>query len=111
MRIPAMDRFLAVLGYLPFLFWVPIVGRRDSIFAQFHGRQSFVLWLLWFVPVVILFVLLAVLGQTNSVWVFSLVFLLTAVYLFMVLVGVLKTLVRERYRMPVVADVALFMRL
>jgi uncharacterized membrane protein len=34
---------LAALGYLPPLFLLPLLGRKDDAFARFHGRQSLVL--------------------------------------------------------------------
>jgi len=120
MRVPAVERLLAVVGYLPFLFWVPVVAKRDSMFCQFHGRQSGVLWGLWFVPTAILFVVsvfvLSGAGGGKSLdlmqaVIFGILGVLGIIYLVMVLVGIAKSLLRERYRMPVVADVALLLRL
>lgn len=105
MRIPPAERLLAVVGYVPFLFWIPIVGRRDSMFCQFHGRQSFVLWVLWLVPVVAATVTLFF---VNHVAVFLVMAAASLLYLLMSAVGMLKAAIRERYRMPVVADVALY---
>lgn len=120
MRVPAVERLLAVVGYLPFLFWVPVVLKRDSMFCQFHGRQAGVLWGLWFLPTVILlgvavFVLSGggpgkSLDFTQAV-IFGVLGVLLVVYLLMAFVGMVKSLLRERYRMPVVADVALLLRL
>jgi len=111
MRIPAAERALAMLGYVPFLFWMPVVFRRDSMFCQFHGRQSGVLWGLWIVPTVLASVALFFLDGPQTVWAFGAIALFTIVYLLMSLVGFLKAGLRERYRMPVVADVALLLRL
>lgn len=111
MRIPTSDRLITVLGYLPFLFFIPVRFRRQSLFAQFHGRQSGVLFGLWFILTLILFLVLAFVGAGLSVWFFGAIFLLSFVYLFFMLVGMMKVLLGERYRMPVVADVALMLRL
>ncbi len=111
MRIPAADRFMTVIGYLPFLFFVPVRFRRESLFAQFHGRQSGVLFGLWLIPCLVLFLVLAFVGAGLSVYFFGAVYLLTFLYLFFVLIGMIKVLLGERYRMPVVADVALMLRL
>ena len=115
MRIPAADRFMAFVGYVPFLFFIPVRFKRDSLFAQFHGRQSGVLFGLWLVACAVLFLVLVFLPdavQRNaSVYVFAIIFLLTGIYLLMALIGMIKVLLGERYRMPVVADVALRLRL
>jgi uncharacterized membrane protein len=111
MRIPAADRFLTVIGYLPFLFFVPVRFRRQSLFAQFHGRQSGVLFGLWLVPSLILFLVVAFTGAGLSAYFFGAIFVLTFAYALFMLIGIIKVLLGERYRMPVVADVALMLRL
>lgn len=111
MRIPTSDRLITVLGYLPFLFFIPVRFRRQSLFAQFHGRQSGVLFGMWFVLTLILFLVLAFVGAGLSVYFFGAIFLIGFLYLFFMLVGMMKVLLGERYRMPVVADVALILRL
>jgi uncharacterized membrane protein len=108
MRIPASDRLVAVLGYLPFLFLVPMLGKRDSLFAQFHGRQSMVLWVLWLFACALCLAGIFAFGVGPSPWFFGLMFVATLVYLFYAVVGMLKSATRERYRMPIVADVALY---
>src|SRR3989338_1141983 len=52
-------RILAAIGYLWILCLLPLLGRRESEFAQFHGKQglvltiaSFIVWLVAWVPVV-----------------------------------------------------------
>ncbi|MFO1533553.1 MAG: hypothetical protein ABR562_07680 [Thermoplasmatota archaeon] len=116
MRIPAVERLLAVVGYLPFLFWwIPIVLKRDSMFCQFHGRQSGVLWALWLIPTAILglvsvFVPTLTVGSASPFY-FGFLILYAGLYLLMSLIGIFKAAFRERYRMPVVADVALKMGL
>ena len=115
MRIPAADRFIALVGYVPFLFFIPVRFKRDSLFCQFHGRQSGVLWGLWIVPTLILFIVQFFLPDkvalSSSVYIFSVVYILLFVYLIMAFIGMIKVLLGERYRMPLVADVALRLRL
>lgn len=115
MRIPAADRVMALVGYVPFLFFIPVRFKRDSLFAQFHGRQSGVLFGLWLafclVVLAVLFFLPDAAQRGASVYLFAVVFLATGLYFLMAAIGMVKVLLGERYRMPVVADVALRLRL
>jgi uncharacterized membrane protein len=115
MRIPAADRVMALVGYVPFLFFIPVRFKRDSLFAQFHGRQSGVLFGMWLVLSLLLllvqFFLPEKVGLASSVYIFGAVYVLTGLYLLMAAIGMLKVMLGERYRMPIVADVALRLRL
>jgi uncharacterized membrane protein len=112
MRISGGERFMAALGYLLFLFVIPVKLRRDSMFVQFHARQGGVLFGLFFVVSLVLFIAMLFAGSglaaTVLIGVFFLVF---ALYVLFALIGLLKVALGERYRMPVVADVALMLRL
>jgi uncharacterized membrane protein len=113
MRISASERVMAFLGYLPFpLFLIPIKMRRDSMFVQFHSRQGAVLFCLWAALAVVLTLalLFAGAGMLATILI-GILFVLTFVWIVMALIGILKVLLGERYRMPVVADVALLLRL
>lgn len=117
MRVPAGERLLAVVGYLPFLpFWlIPVMARRDSMFDQFHGRQAGVLWGLWIAPLFLMFIVAVfvpslMVGTIGPIYIGTM-FILTGIYLLMSVIGIFKAMFRERYRMPVVADVALMLRL
>lgn len=39
-------RLPAILGYVPFLFFVPLFGAKKNKFALRHGRQAFVLFII-----------------------------------------------------------------
>lgn len=103
---------MALLGYLLFLFIIPVKLRRDSMFVQFHARQGGVLFGLWFILAFVLFIALLFAGSGLAATILiGVFFAITAVYLLFALIGILKVLLGERYRMPVVADVALMLRL
>jgi len=112
MRISGGERFMAAIGYLFFLFIIPVKLRRDSMFVQFHARQGGVLFGLWvLVSAITLFVALFTgAGFLTSVLIEVFV-VATIVYAIMAIIGLLKVALGERYRMPVVADVALLLRL
>ena len=112
MRISGGERFMAALGYLFFLFILPVKLRRDSMFVQFHARQGGVLFGLWAVLSFILLLVLLGAGSGLLATIFiGVFFLITFLYIVMALIGLLKVMLGERYRMPVVADVALLLRL
>ncbi len=113
MKISGADRVLALLGYLPVLFLLPLRLRRDSMFIQFHARQGMVLFLLWLAVTFVTMILLFFVANVPIVEpiVFALLFGVTILYVFFAAIGILKVLLGERYRMPLVADLALKMGL
>ncbi len=116
MRISGGERALSILSYLPLLWLVPLKANKESLFVQFHARQGMVLFLLWFlvcfVMVILLLTPLAALGEgVGSNVLFGVMAVASIVYLLLALIGIFKVALGERYRMPVVADVALMMRL
>src|SRR3989338_3806225 len=53
------EKILAAIGYLWILCLLPLLGKRQSEFAQFHGKQglvltitSFIVWLVAWVPLI-----------------------------------------------------------
>ncbi|MEO0072183.1 MAG: hypothetical protein ABIK10_01905 [candidate division WOR-3 bacterium] len=43
------ERILAAIGYIPFLFFIPLYVCRENEECQFHGKQSLVLLLIYIV--------------------------------------------------------------
>jgi fumarate reductase subunit D len=113
MRISGGERAMAVLGYLGFLFILPVKLRRDSMFVQFHARQGGVLFGLWFAAFLLVFIALIFAGEAAVLQtiLIAVLFVVSGLYLLFAIIGILKVLLGERYRMPVVADVALMLRL
>jgi fumarate reductase subunit D len=111
MRISGGERAMAALGYLAILFILPVKLRRDSMFVQFHARQGGVLFGLWLVLVLVVLIVAFFLPVGVQNYAIGVVLLLTVLYVLFALVGLLKVALGERYRMPVVADVALMLRL
>ncbi len=116
MRISGGERALAILSYFPLLWIIPLKANKDSIFVQFHSRQGGVLFFLWLIVCILMGILLitplAGLGDGVMVTVFFGVMAIASfIYLGLGLVGIFKVALGERYRMPVVADVALMLKL
>jgi len=113
MRIPVGDRMVAFLGYLPIAsLIIAWKVKRDNLFVQFHARQGALLFGVWllltFIGIVLLFIFET--GTMNAI-VFGYLFLLLFAYGLMVLIGLIKVLAGERYRMPLIADLALRLNL
>lgn len=102
---------MAALGYLAFLFILPVKLRRDSMFVQFHARQGGVLFGLWLALCLTILIVLFFLPVGIQNYGIGVMMVATLVYVLFALVGLLKVALGERYRMPVVADVALLLRL
>ncbi len=47
------NKIIAAIGYLGILCLLPLLGKKDSVYAQFHGKQGLVLCLLWVVTILI----------------------------------------------------------
>ncbi len=91
----ADNRFLAATGYLFILCLVPLTLRKDSKFAQFHGKQGLVLTiaavLLWFASFILTFV--PILGWLIMAagWISIMVF---------AILGILNALAGKFWEMP-----------
>lgn len=91
------NKLLAVIGYLGILCLIPLLGKKDSAFCQFHGKQGLVLFVAW----LILWAcnIVPVLGQ--------LVFFLGSVgLLVLVILGMVHTLNGEEWELPLLGKYA-----
>ena len=91
------SKFFAAIGYLSVLCFVPLLLKKQNKFAQFHGKQALVLFILE-VAASILKVVPA-LGDL----VFTVGFV---VFGMLSLVGIVKVLMGECWEMPVIYDIS-----
>jgi fumarate reductase subunit D len=89
-------RLAAVMSYIPFLCFVPLLNMRHNPEAIFHARQGLMLFLIELVAFLFLF-------DRISTFVFTAI-LIVAVALSMV--GVFFALQGRNYRLPIVGDLA-----
>ncbi len=68
------DKAIIILSYLFLLFLVPLLTKRDSVFAQYHAKQGLILAICWMIapftlflaPVAYVFcVVMAIIGIMN----------------------------------------------
>lgn len=50
------NKVVAAIGYIFILCLLPLLGKKDSEFAQFHGKQGLVLVICWFPGFIIGFI-------------------------------------------------------
>ncbi len=95
-------QFFAAIGYLSFLCFVPLVFKRGNSFAEFHGKQALVLFILEVGASIIKIV--PALGDL----VFTVAFVVFGI---LSLIGITKVLMGERWEMPVIYETASRIRL
>ena len=87
----------AAIGYLNVLCFVPLLLKRDNKFAQFHGKQALVLFILEVAASILRVV--PVLGEL----VFTVAFVVFGI---LSLIGIVKVLMGEYWEMPVIYEIS-----
>lgn len=90
-------RFFAAVGYLSFLCFVPLLLKRGNAFAEFHGKQALVLFILEIGACIVK--MIPVLGDL----IFTAAFVVFGI---LSLIGITKVLTGERWEMPVIYETA-----
>lgn len=95
---------LAALGYIPPLFLLPLLAKKDSSFCQFHGRQAMAMFIF-----LIAFQMLLWLFASSMALPFGfrmLVFLLKLSFIILFLVGMFSALGGKQTKIPPFATMA-----
>lgn len=90
-------QFFSAIGYLSFLCFVPLMLKRGNKFAEFHGKQALVLFILEVAAFI--FKVVPLVGDlicTLGVVVFGI----------LSLIGIVKVLMGEKWEMPVIHEIA-----
>lgn len=90
-------QFFAAIGYLSFLCFVPLLLKKGNSFAEFHGKQALVLFILEAAALILK--VIPVLGDLVST-------LGVVVFGILSLIGIVKVLMGEKWEMPVVHEIA-----
>ena len=90
-------QFFAAIGYLNVLCFVPLFLKKGNKFAQFHGKQALVLFILEIAAGILKIV--PALGDL----VFTVAFV---VFSILSLIGIVKVLMGEYWEMPVIYEIA-----
>lgn len=90
-------KFFAAIGYLSFLCFVPLLLKKENKFAQFHGKQGLVLFILEMAAAIMKVV--PVLGDLVSTMAF-------VVFGVLSLIAIVKVLMGEYWEMPVIQEIS-----
>ena len=90
-------KLYALLSYIGILCLVPLLFKKDNKFALFHGKQGLVVFLGEVAAGVVN--IIPILGQIICVLAMLILGILS-------LVGIVKVLMGEYWKIPVVADIA-----
>ena len=91
------ERFFAALSYFVFLCFIPLLLKKESRFAQFHGKQGLILFILEAAAGILSAT--PVLGNVISILSFGALIILSSI-------GMVKALRGESWPMPGVYDLA-----
>ncbi|MBD3169268.1 MAG: hypothetical protein GF307_07275 [candidate division Zixibacteria bacterium] len=84
----------AILGYIPFLCFIPLVMMRDNKFAVKHGKQGLLLFLIEIVAVIFLFP-----GISEFFW--KLILVVCAI---IAIIGIIHGLQGKEFNLPFFSD-------
>lgn len=91
------NRLISAIGYIGILCLIPLLLKKDSQFAQFHGRQGLVLVIGWVINFLI--GIIPILG-----WILS--FFGTIALVILSVLGIIKSLNGEYWEAPYVSEYA-----
>lgn len=91
------NKIIAAIGYIGVLCLIPLLAKRESKFAQFHGKQGLVLFIAWIVIWVI--GIIPFLG-----WLIA--FLGSLVLLVLSIMGIVQALSGKYWKLPFLAKYA-----
>ncbi|KKW32358.1 MAG: hypothetical protein UY76_C0031G0002 [Candidatus Uhrbacteria bacterium GW2011_GWA2_52_8d] len=96
------DRLIAAIGYLGILCLLPLLLKKDSAFAQHHGKQGLAILIVWLALWVGMIV--PILGQI--VWTLGSIALII-----LIILGMVNALQGRRWDMPILGKYAKLIKL
>jgi len=89
-------RLAAIMAYIPFLCFIPLLNMKENQEARFHARQGVMLFLIEIIAVVFLI-------DNISDFVFKAVLIVAAAFS---VAGIYFGLQGKNYRLPIISDLA-----
>ena len=91
------NKIIAALGYIGILCLIPLLAKKESKFALFHGKQGLVLFIAEIITYFIF--VIPVLGWTTG-------FILNTCWIILSVIGIIKASTGELWKMPVLSQYA-----
>jgi uncharacterized membrane protein len=91
------NKVIAAIGYIGILCLIPLLAKKESKFAQFHGKQGLVLFIAWIIIWVIN--IIPVLG-----WIIS--FVCSVLLLVLSIMGLINALSGKYWKLPFLGEYA-----
>uniref|UniRef100_A0A7C6EE67 DUF4870 domain-containing protein n=1 Tax=candidate division WOR-3 bacterium TaxID=2052148 RepID=A0A7C6EE67_UNCW3 len=113
-------RMLSAIGYIPFLFFIPLFANREDEYAQFHAKQSLVLFcvliLAWIAIWLVDLIFGGILGRIfilgflfkGMAWLIHNILgtILSLGYLVLVILGIINASSGNFWRIPIIGAYA-----
>jgi uncharacterized membrane protein len=110
------NRVSAAIGYIPPLFFIPILANREDDFAQFHGKQSLVMFCALIIIWIAIWLINLIFGGILShIFIIGLLFkviawlsqnvvgsIVSIGYLILVILGIINASAGNYWRIPVI---------
>ncbi|MEO0076760.1 MAG: hypothetical protein ABIK19_03750 [candidate division WOR-3 bacterium] len=114
------NRILSAIGYIPFLCFLPIYLAREDEFAQFHGKQSLVLFALYILISLALWLVSRIFGGIlGHVIIIGFMFkvigwllynvlgvILGIIYIILIILGFIYAITGNKWEIPFVSSFA-----
>jgi len=91
------NKVIAAIGYIGILCLIPLLGKKESKFAQFHGKQGLVLFISWIIVWIV--GVIPFLG-----WILA--FLGSIALLILSILGIVQALSGKYWKIPFLAQYA-----
>ena len=91
------DRLLSAIGYMGILCLLPLLLKKESVFAQHHGKQGLIILLAWLA--LWMGMIIPILGQL--VWFFG-----SIVLVMLIIMGMINALQGRLWELPILGKYA-----
>lgn len=110
------NRVSAAIGYIPFLFFIPIFANREDEFALFHGKQSLTLFCAFIITWIALWLINLILsGILGHIFIIGFLFkgiawlihnvigsIVSIGYLVLAVMGIINASAGNYWRIPII---------
>ncbi|HIZ55178.1 MAG TPA: DUF4870 domain-containing protein [Firmicutes bacterium] len=103
--VSSTEKALSAIGYLGFLFFIPLVCCKDSQYAKFHANQGLILFITSLIVTIVsrIFALIPIIG-----WLIALLLSIVSLVLFaFMILGIVNAATGKMNRLPLIGSLQL----